>query len=249
MDMLWFAGQSNMEGQTEGTPADCSPVEGVQEYKYQTRSFVSLHHPAGEDVPPNLFGANDGYGSLLPDFCRSYRKVRQVPVIAVHTAKGATTIDDWEPAGQLYQAAVSKLKAALEDASEKPEHLYFVWLQGESDAVRGLSEEEYYQKLMAFKNALKSECGVERFGIIRVGYFTCDGKDEPIIAAQEKLVQDDSDFLMLTRVTGRLSRNPAYLNPTAAGHYNNAAMTIIGTEAGAMLGNYCAAASKDRKNI
>ena len=247
--MLWFAGQSNMEGQTEGLPADCSPVEGVKEYKYQTRSFVSLHHPAGEDVPPYLFGANDGYGSLLPDFCRSYRKIRQVPVIAVHTAKGATTIDDWDPAGPLYQAAVSKLKAALEDAGEKPEHIYFIWLQGESDAIRGLTEKEYYEKLLAFKNALKSDGGIERFGIIRVGYFTCDGKDEPIIAAQEKIVEDDSDFIMLTRITEQLSKDPAYLNPTAAGHYNNAAMTIIGTEAGTKLGHYSAGTSSDGQNI
>ena len=52
------------------------------------------------------------------------------------------------------------------------------------------------------------------------------------MSAQERAVVEDSDFTMLTRVCTELSMNPEYINPEATGHYNNAAMEIIGTEAG-----------------
>ena len=245
MDVLFFGGQSNMEGQTETMPLDCSPVEGVMEYKLMTHTFVPLRHPAGEDVPPYLFGSNDGHGSLLPDFCRAYRQARNVPVIAVHAAQGATNIDAWLPDSVLYRAAVSKMQAALEELPERPEHICYIWLQGESDAIRGLSTEEYLQKLILFKNALKSDCRVERFGIIRVGYFVGDERDEAIMEAQERAVREDRDFLMLTRITGELSRDPAYLNPEVAGHYNNEGLKRIGLEAGETLGKYIAGRRKE----
>lgn len=244
MDVLFFAGQSNMEGQTESLPADCSPVEDTLEYHFLTDSFVPLCHPAGEDVPPMLSGANDGHGSLLPDFCRAYRGFRPVQVAAVHTARGATTIDDWVPGGTLYLAAAAKQQAALRAVGKEAEHIYFVWLQGESDAVRGLSEDAYLKKLIDFKNALKRDCLIEKFGIIRVGYFTGGTQDEAIMSAQERAAREDTDFLMLTAVTARLSKEERYLNPEAAGHYNNAAMAVIGREAGAALGRYAAAADK-----
>jgi hypothetical protein len=40
---------------------------------------------------------------------------------------------------------------------------------------------------------------------------------------------------MLTRVCPELSLKPEYINPEASGHYNNAAMEIIGSEAGKAL--------------
>ena len=54
--------------------------------------------------------------------------------------------------------------------------------------------------------------------------------------AQEKDVEIDSDFVMLTRVCTELSMNSEYINPSASGHYNNKALDIIGIEAGTALG-------------
>ena len=242
MDILFFGGQSNMEGQTEAPPADRSDVPGCIEYKLLERKYVPLHHPAGEDVPPYLGGACFGNGSLLPDFCRRYHKFRSdVTVAAVHAAQGATTIDDWDPEKGLYQAAVGKLKAALEDAPEPVEHIYYIWLQGESDAIRDLSEDEYYEKLIRFKNCLKRDCGIEKFGIIRVGYFTTPEKDERIMEAQERAVHEDPDFLLLTRITSQITENllnPDFINQEYSGHYNNRAMTVVGKDAGETLGRY-----------
>ena len=240
MDILFFGGQSNMEGQTEAVPSDTAPVPGCLEYRLLTRSYVPLRHPAGEDVPPYLGGPYLGRGSLLPDFCRAYRRYRPVTVAAVHAALGATDIDAWTPGSPLYRAAVDKFRAAAEDAPESIGHVYYVWLQGESDAIRRRSGDEYLSRLIGFKDALRADCGIERFGIIRVGYFAAPKDDEAIMEAQERAAREDSDFLLLTRLASLLSRDADFLNPEFAGHFNNRAMTWLGLSAGEALGRFAA---------
>ncbi|MBQ8578225.1 MAG: hypothetical protein IJ449_09740 [Clostridia bacterium] len=243
MDMILFSGQSNMEGQTEGCPADREPVEGAIEYKFLQEKYTTLQHPAGEDIVPYFGGACFGGGCMLPDFCRAYHKVRKTTVAAVHIALGATNIGQWMPDTEQYGMVLKKVRAAIAAAPEPIEHIYFVWLQGESDALLKRPEDEYYSMLVAFKNALKADLGIEKFGIIRVGYFAeCYDNpvedDEAIIRAQERACKEDDDFLMLSRLTALLSRDQDYINPFERGHYNNRAFELIGTDAGGTLARY-----------
>lgn len=125
-----------------------------------------------------------------------------------------------------------------------------MWLQGESDALIHTTTDEYYDRLIEYKNQLKERFKIDKFGIIKVGYFFADGAwslnpdddhesivafNEGIMKAQELVVEKDEDFVMLTRVCTKLSLNPEFINPDAAGHYNNKAMEIIGQEAGCSL--------------
>ncbi len=237
MDILIFGGQSNMEGQTSAPPEDLRPVAGAMEYRYTTHSYVPLQHPVGEELAPYLSGACFGLGNLVPDFVDVYRKYRRVLVGAVHTAKGATNIDQWDPAGDIYRTARRKIVDCLQTTQPEPiERRYFIWLQGESDALRALPEEEYLRRLVALKDALKADCGIDRFGIIRVGYFSSTpAYDEAIMRAQERACADDGDFLMLTRITSALSRDARYVNPHAPGHFDNAALAVIAAEAARTL--------------
>ena len=50
-----------------------------------------------------------------------------------------------------------------------------------------------------------------------------------------KTILDENDFVVLTRLAGRLSRDPSFLNPFAAGHYGNAGMELLGRAAGSAL--------------
>lgn len=235
MDILIFGGQSNMEGQTECLPLPNEPMDGVLEYRFLTNSAVPLVHPVGEDMNPAIEGANDGFGSLLPDFCKTYRRITGREVLAVHAAQGATRIDEWLPGIDRYAIALEKILAA-EKYAGRPDAVCYVWLQGESDAIAKVPGEVYLERLVAYKNALKRDAGIGLFGIIRVGYFTDQPQyDEAIMEAQEEACRIDPDFVMLTRITSSLSRDPAFINPTAAGHYNNRAMTLIGEEAGDAL--------------
>jgi hypothetical protein len=132
--------------------------------------------------------------------------------------------------------------------------IYYLWLQGESDAIGGTTGEAYAAMMTDFKNAMKAEIGFEVFGIIKVGYFCgtvswmrpmIDKEsgllaDEAIMEAQERLVREDPDFVMLTRVCPAMSLDDKWINPFAEGHYNNAAMAVIGTEVGEALGEILA---------
>ncbi len=241
MDLLIFGGQSNMEGQTSGVPEDLRPVAGAMEYRLKSHAYVPLQHPVGEDFEPYLGGACFGLGNMVPDFVDVYRKYRKVLVAAVHAAQGATNIDQWVRDGAIYRQAKEKIDDCLHTCQPEPiERRYYIWLQGESDAIRGLSEDEYLEKLIAYKNALKEDFGIDKFGIIRVGYFCYDTpwKDEAIMRAQERACTMDDDFLMLTRITAKLAYDKRYLNPQASGHYDNSGLAVIAAEAARTLGMY-----------
>ena len=252
MDVIIFGGQSNMQGQTGAVPEVNEPVEGALEYHVEDNSLVPLQIPVGEDLGGSkyLLGKSHDCGSLIPAFCRAYIKETGKDVVAISACRGDTTIEDWQKGTYRYCTASSKMLRGINKAKQQGEveHIYFVWLQGESDAVIRSTEEEYLERLIRYKNTLKKEIGIERFCIIKVGYFYCNSQwhkggtyeekkacDEAIMSAQERAVAEDSDFTMLTRVCTELSMNPEYINPEASGHYNNAAMEIIGTEAGTAL--------------
>jgi hypothetical protein len=256
VDILLFGGQSNMQGQTECLPEENEPVEGAFEYRFLTDELIPLRHPVGEDigdVPEDLAlkGAHEGHGSLVPDACRAYVEKTGRKVIALHVACGGTRIDEWLRGTRRFDHTLDKIKAGLAKVRDTYEigHIAYLWLQGESDAIERNSTEVYVERMTAFKNDLKREVGIEVFGIIKVGYFChtvswmrpiMDAEagrisDEAIMEGQERLVREDPNFVMLTRVCPEMSLDDKWINPYAEGHYSNAAMTLIGTEAGKAL--------------
>jgi len=253
MDVIIFGGQSNMQGQTGSMPEINEPVEGALEYKLTGDLLEPLKLPVGEDLGGNkyLLGASHGCGSLIPAFCRAYIAETGKKVVAISACRGDTTVEDWQKGTYRYRMAYGKIKRGIAKAKKlgEIEHIYYVWLQGESDAVIESTTEEYLERLVRYKNTLKREIGIEKFGIIKVGYFYCNsqwhknvsdydtkkGHDEDIMRAQERAVAEDGDFVMLTRVCPELSMKPEYINPEATGHYTNEGMEIIGKEAGSAL--------------
>jgi hypothetical protein len=127
------------------------------------------------------------------------------------------------------------------------ERVYLVWLQGESDALNQLSDEKYIARLVYFKNVMKSNFEIDKFCLIRVGYSAKTATwakqppeekmrwDETIMSAQDKIVGLDSDFVMLTEICKEISSDISNFNASDIGHYNNASLDRIGTEAGRAL--------------
>lgn len=243
MDVLLFGGQSNMRGTANSFPQDKIELKDVYEYRFNEKEVIPLKHPCGEHIGEDLLHrASDGNGCILPDFCRAYLVARPVKIMTAHVAKGGSMLCEWEEGSERYEAAKLKMLEAIEAAKkiEDVEHIYYMWLQGESDAVYKTSEQEYFDRLVAYKNALKKDLGIEKFGIIRVGYFSKESEedDHAIQNAQERCVKEDKDFLMLTRVCEFLSKDKFFINPLHRGHYNNNALAIIGNCAGEYLSRY-----------
>ena len=256
-DIIIFGGQSNMQGQSDRL-SECEAVEGALEYKFLTDSLVPLKNPVGENVRRDgsegytyspetklsdwladhaLGGASYGYTNLVPAFCRAYIAKTGRNVIAVHSAKGSTRIDEWLEGSDGGRVLLMKARAAIAKTKESFEvgHIYFVWLQGESDAIAG-NGKAYYKKMLAALGAtLVEELNVDRFGIIRVGRFTNDERDLEIIDAQDEICEEVPFFLMLTKIATELNTMPEMMNPYVKGHYSAKGLETLGSLAGAAL--------------
>ena len=161
MDVIIFGGQSNMQGQTGAEPEVNEPVEGALEYKLTGDELVPLKLPVGEDLGGNkyLLGASHSCGSLIPAFCRAYIKETGKNVVAISACRGDTTVEDWQKGTYRYRTAAGKIYRGIKKAKTlgEVEHIYYVWLQGESDAIIESTEEEYLERLVRLKNTLKTE--------------------------------------------------------------------------------------------
>lgn len=259
IDILIFSGQSNMQGQSDML-SDCACVENAYEFKFIDNCFVPLKNPTGEnirydktagyavmpdtDIPKwldeHVLGASCyGNTNLVPEFCRSYIKETGRTVLAVHCAKGSTIISSWINSSPMYNMLTEKALAAIKLAQESGyniKHIFFIWLQGESDAICGVKKDEYKERLYSLYNSLKSDLDISKFGIIKVGHFTHDEKDLEIMSAQEEVCKEDDSFVMLTDIAPQLSLDSNYLHPYISGHYNAKGLERLGSEAGKMLG-------------
>ena len=237
MDIIIFSGQSNAQGATGSMPQPNEPVSGAFEYRYLTDSLQPLGHPCGEDIDGELVEAYEGFGSLPPYLCAEYVRLTGREVVAVHAARGSTTV-----------------KAAVVDACSH-DMVFSTYLRHHAHqaetALRVLDEigaDEYLERLTAIKNAFRADAGIDVFGIIKVGYFNyiiphstprdpleTKTADETIMEAQERAAAQDRDFVMLSRLCPKLSLDKNMLNPRDPGHYNNEALELIGKDAAKTL--------------
>jgi len=191
-----------------------------------------------------------GYTNMVPKFCEAYLKNKaemtkntenSTQVMAVHAAKGSTKIEEWLPGTEGYKFLAGKALAAIEYAKKADaviDHIYFVWLQGESDAMAEISKALYKERMVCLKNALKNDLKIEKFGVIRVGRFANDERDWEIIHAQSEICNEDEDFLMLTEIATELNKEQVYMNPNVKGHYSAFGLETLGTISGEVLGKY-----------
>lgn len=254
-----------MQGQTE-TLTNTDIVKGAYEYRLLEGKHVPLKNPVGENIRYDrsqentdmeaklqmgfqeildtfvLLASCDGHTNLVPEFCRSYlaHSDGEAEVLAVPVAKGSTQIHEWLPGTEGYKAISEKVQSAIAHIQQeyKVRHIFFTWLQGESDAIAGVSKDTYKERLVQLNSALKSDFEIEKFGIIRVGCFTNDEKDWEMIDAQSEICRENRDFLMLTDIATTLNKLPEYMNPYVAGHYSAKGLEKLGAEAGKTLGTY-----------
>lgn len=258
IDIIIFGGQSNMQGQSERL-SNTDIVENALEYHYLEDALVPLRNPVGENIKTDktagyahVKGGDGkkwlrehvtgwsaaGNTNLVPEFCKAYIGVTGTNVAAVHAAKGSTQITDWIPGTVGFELVVEKTKAAIQKLQPLYciQRIFFVWLQGESDAYFRVDKQTYMGHMLALNAGLKENLSIDAFGVIRVGRFAGDDRDQEIIDAQEAVCESNNDFIMLTRIASELNKTPQYMNPEAAGHYSAEGLELLGKTAGEALG-------------
>ena len=258
MDIIIFGGQSNMQGQSQRL-TNTDVVENAFEYRYLEDALVPLRNPVGENIKTDMTAgyahvkggdgqkwlrehvtgwSASGNTNLVPEFCKAYIRVTGKKVAAVHAAKGSTQISDWLPGTVGFDLLVEKTKAAIRKL--QPDHqiqrIFFVWLQGESDAIFRVDKQTYMTHMLALNAGLKESIGIDAFGVIRVERFTGDDRDQQIIDAQETVCEQNQDFVMLTRIASEMHQTPQYMNPYVPGHFSAEGLELLGRTAGEALG-------------
>ena len=243
-----------MQGQSERL-SENDVVNDAYEYKWLTDELLPLQNPVGENITYSLSQGEDvtpethlsswlkehalgaacyGNTNLVPSFCRTYTEITKRQVLAVHAAKGSTKISEWLPEAPIYDVLIRKARGAIQKVT--PERIFFVWLQGESDAIASVEKDDYKADLHVLCDALKADLGINLFGIIRVGRFTNDDRDLEIISAQDEICREDEDFVMLTDIATELNQKDEYMNPNIKGHYNAKGLELLGNAAAKSLG-------------
>lgn len=258
IDIIIFGGQSNMQGQSERL-SSTDIVENAYEYRYLEDALVPLRNPVGENIRTDktkgiahekggdgqkwlrehVTGwSASGNTNLVPEFCKAYIRVTGSKVAAVHAAKGSTQISYWLPGTVGFEILVEKTKAAIQKL--QPEHsvdrIFFVWLQGESDAIARVDKAAYMEQMLQLNDGLKTHLGIDAFGVIRVGRFTGDDRDQQIIDAQDAVCEQNQDFIMLTQLASEMHKMPQYMNPHVPGHFSAEGLVLLGKSAGEALG-------------
>lgn len=259
LDLIFFGGQSNMQGQTE-TRLPCPSDPDALEYRFLTDRFLPASDPVGEDIRPDyregypfteetdcltwlkdhLTGSSCyGNTNMVPSFLRAYRNRTGTPAAAVHIAKGSTVIADWLPGTPGFDVLIKKGTAAIRKAEKSfsVRHRYFVWLQGESDAIAATPGKVYADRLRSLGESLRRSLGIGVFGIIRVGRFVGDERDDAIMNAQTDVCRTEAPyFRLLTDRTAELNSDPVFMNPFVQGHFSARGQELLGFLAGDALG-------------
>lgn len=260
MDIIIFSGQSNMQGESERL-SSTEIINGAYEYRYLTDTAVPLQNPVGEDITYEgtcgfpfthetvqrtwlethaVGSACFGHTNLVPSFCDTYCRKTKRSVLAVHAAKGSSAMDKWMPGKPQYEILIKKSQAAIRyaEAHGGVERIFFVWLQGESDAIQAKTKQYYKESITTLFDALSNTLGIERFAIIRVGHFCGDSRDKEITDAQDEICREHNGFIMLTTITEQLESRADCMHPNIQGHFSAKGLELLGEAAGEALAAY-----------
>ena len=234
VDVIIFAGQSNMSGNGGNVLLAPAVPEGAG-YEYRPvatpNALVPLAEPFGK-YERGLISDLPEYqnGSLVSAFVNTYYARTGVPVVAVPATRGGTDSSYW--ASDATKADLVsrfiKTKQYLEKNGFTVRRKYLVFLQGESDAVKGFSPVEYKNNLSAAFQPLFSN-GLEQVFIITPGY-AINGiySYDSIVATQTELCNTSDLFTLGSDLLHRIPTS--YLNDAV--HYGQEALNMVGQEAG-----------------
>jgi Carbohydrate esterase, sialic acid-specific acetylesterase len=243
VDMVLFIGQSNMEGRGNEITSTDVPADWAYEYKSATDEIVHLDDPVGENLPGRAAG-----GSLIPAFAKSYYENIQENriIVAVHGAKGGTSISEWQKGGSLFDQAVQRFNQGKTFIDSQPNmavgRVYYIWLQGERDAVLGTTKDSYKTQFTQFHNDMMNGIGANENGfMIRIGYDYRDTTDtlavEQIMLAQNELADELSDLTMISKLTSTFTVENGLMQSDEV-HYSQDGYNQLGEESAQNLTKY-----------
>lgn len=234
VDLIMFMGQSNMSGAAgDASLAPHVSEEAGMEFRAisDPTTLYPVTEPFGinENNPTGLYeypGAKKG--SLVSAFIDEYHRLTGRKVIAVSASMGATDTNVWASPGvaadvkQRYDLALNYLRSN----GYNVEHIYALWLHGESDAIEGTDPEVYRTQLDNIMRPLFID-GLQKVFVITPGR-TIDYRDIflDMINMQKKICEESGYYALATTVLTKVSTE--YMRDQF--HYNQHVLNLVGTE-------------------
>lgn len=250
VDILIFAGQSNMTGNGKASEAPKLKSGAGYAFNYMTnrKSFETLKEPFGYGQDDSYF-MNGEYvrGSLVTAFVNAYYTQTKTPVIAVPASRVGTGSVFWKDIG--YKGIIQRTNAAVSLAKKKNlrvKHVYLIWLQGENDAFAYMSGKQHQKNLQSMLRKIKKKTNIEKCMVIGIPPFYGDtnpasiDKDvkenyRKIQKAQKSLCDTSENFILISNKASKLSKS--YLRPDGL-HLTQKALNLVGAHAGKNAGKY-----------
>lgn len=252
IDLFVFMGQSNMGGR--GEAAETVPCGSGHGYEFRAVTDPTKLYPVAEPFgeKENNSGINDNQssglapkktGGLTSAFCEAYFESTGVPVLAVSASQGGTASDRWIPyeSDSLVTEAQNRLFAALSYMDTQSEftvrHINMVWLQGESDAGKNISEEKYAENLTSIINVMKA-AGVEKCFVITIGSYINNPANQVKYRAmaenQIRYCENNNDAVLASKKLMDMPEPLMHLN----NHFHQGAYNVTGYDAGKNAASY-----------
>ena len=250
VDLMIFAGQSNMAGNGDADQAPEVPEGHGYEFRAVTdpTTLYPVEDPFGieenrEDGIYDIWsdsGTRRKLGDLVPAFMNAYYDSTGVPVVGASASEGATTIDQWMPGTARYVDLVSRCQAAKDYLNENEaytlRHVYLVWCQGESDGDANISEDAYYTAMQELMDTLCRDSVVEQCLVIRIGNFGADPKKyDKVMAAQTRLCREDPSVVLISTRFAEMADTGLMRDVY---HYTQEGYNLTGAEAGQNAASY-----------
>lgn len=248
VDLVLFAGQSNMAGRGEYDEAVKCEVGHGYEYHSVTEPGVltTVSEPFGKYENNNAINDNGGDGKdrrggdMVSAFMESYYKTSGTAIVGVQCSRGGTESKWWNTADKLTEMAAryNEAKSYLESCGYTINKKFMVWCQGCSDADSNRSIDAYKSNTKAIFETLKSSAGLTDMFMIRIGHCKTSGaaaidevKDaryKAVNLAQKELADIENG---ITAVASFYTDEYAALMRDQY-HYHQAAYNSVGTIAG-----------------
>ena len=250
VDLMIFAGQSNMAGNGEASQAPDVPEGHGYEFRAVTdpTKLYPVEEPFGieenrEEGICDIWadsGTRRKLGDLVPAFMNSYFKTAGVPAVGVSASEGATVISQWLPGTNRYEDMKERASSARSFLQQSREyelrHTYFIWCQGESDGDAGITEEAYYEAFGQLVNGILSDEIAERCMVIRIGNFGADAKKyDRVMAAQTRHCKENPGAVLISTRFAEMADTGLMRDVY---HYTQEGYNLTGEEAGENCGQY-----------
>lgn len=189
-----LSGQSNACGRGKAPGPDADPRVQM----WNGKQFIEAKEPLASmqgQVGPWLFAALDVAKT-------------GIPVRLCGFASGGMPIDFWDEGKQGWGALAGQIKGGGQGAG------VFLWYQGETDASKNMSEDEYKKRLKNLVERVRAEAKNPRMLAVIVQlslWKNSSGDFMPVREAQRKFVHEDGNALLVTAL-GRSAGDYVHLD-------------------------------------